>query len=167
MPKNKWFDEVFLPSLFEYAQKTVGLCKNCKISDKQFYVCCQNMEEHNSYDINYGTPHTYYDYVWNDRNVIVTRYNNNYISFSANSAEAAQARQEEEAEREAEKMAMLERIKQNPKRLEKSLANKLAKLEKLQNELTEALDDDEEEDIISMIKDDISKLQNDIEFLMH
>ena len=165
MPKNKWFDEVFLPSLFEYAQKTVGLCKNCKISNKQFYVCCQNMEEHNSYDVSYGTPFTYYDYVWNDRNVIVTRHNNNYISFSANSAEAAQARQEEEAEREAEKLAMLERIKQNPERLEKSLVKKLAKLEKLKNELSEALEDDEE-DIINMIKDDISKLQKEIDFLI-
>ena len=167
MSKNKWFDEVFMPSLFEYAQKTVGLYKNCKISDKQFYVCCQNMVEHNSYDASYGTPITYYDSVWNDRNVIVTRHNNNYISFSFNSAEIAQARQEEEAEREAEKLAMLERIKQNPERLEKSLANKLAKLEKLKNELSEALDDEEDDDIISMIKDDISKLQNDIDYLMH
>ena len=167
MPKNKWFDEVFLPSIFEYAQKTVGLCKNCKISDKQFYVCCQNMEEHNSYDVSYGTPHTYYDYVWNDRNVIVIRHNNNYISFSANSAEAAQARQEEETEREAEKLAMFNRIKQNPERLEKSLANKFSELEKLKKELSEALDDDEDADIIDMIKDDISKLQEDIDFLMH
>lgn len=166
MPKNKWFDKVFLPSLFEYAQKTVGLCKNCKISDKQFNICRQNMEEHNSYDVSYGTPYTYYSYVWNDRNVIVTRHNNNYISFSCNSAEAAQARQEEEAEKQAEKMAMLEHIKQNPERLEKSLANKLAKLEKLQNELSEALDDEEDDDIISMIKYDISKLQKDINFLM-
>ena len=167
MPKNKWFDEVFLPSLFEYAQKTVGLCKNCKISDKQFYVCCQNMEDHSSYHVSYGTPHIYYSYMWNDRNIIVTRHNNNYISFSCNSAEAAQARQEEEAERKAEKIAMLEHIKQNPERLEKSLAKKFAKLEKLKNELSEALDDEEEADIISMIKDDISKLQKDIDFLMH
>lgn len=166
MPKNKWFDKVFLPSLFEYAQKTVGLCKNCKISDKQFNICRQNMEEHNSYDVSYGTPHTYYSYVWNDRNVIVTRHNNNYISFSCNSVEAAQARQEEEAKREAEKMAMLKHIKQNPERLEKSLAKKLAKLEKLQNELSEAIDDEEESDIIDSIKNDISKLQNDIDFLM-
>lgn len=167
MPKNKWFDEVFLPSLFEYAEKTVGLHKNCKISDKQFYVCCQNMEEHNSYDVSYGTPHTYYSYVWNDRNVIVTRHNNNYISFSANSAETAQARQEEEAEKQAEKIAMYNRIKQNPERLEKSLAKKFAKLEKLQNELSEAIDDEEDADIIDSIKDDISKLQKDIDFLMH
>ena len=167
MPKNKWFNEVFLPSLFEYTQKTVGLGKNCKISDKQFYVCCQNMEEHNSYDVSYGTPHTYYSYVWNDRNVIVTRHNNNYILFSSNSAEVAQARQEEETEKQAEKIVMYNRIKQNPERLEKSLAKKFAKLEKLQNELSEALEDEEDDDIIDMIKDDISKLQEDIDFLMH
>ena len=167
MSKNKWFNDVFLPSLFEYAQKTVGLCKNCKISDKQFNICRQNMEEVNSYDVSYGIPHIYYSYVWNGRNVIVTRHNNNYISFSFNSAETAQARQEEEAERQAEKMAMLEHIKQNPERLEKSLAKKLAKLEKLQNELSEAIDDEEDADIIDSIKNDISKLQNDIDFLMH
>lgn len=167
MPKNKWFDKVFLPSLFEYAQKTVGLCKNCKISDKQFNICRQNMEEHSSYDVSYGTSHIYYSYMWNDRNVIVTRHNNNYISFSFNSAETAQARQEEEAERDAEKIAMFNRIKQNPERLEKSLTKKIAKLEKLQNELSEAFDDEEDDDIIECIKDDISKLQNDIDFLMH
>lgn len=167
MPKNKWFNKVFLPSLFEYAKKTVGLCKNCKISDKQFNICRQNMEEHNSYDVSYDTPYTYYSYVWDNRNVIVTRHNNNYISFSCNSAEAAQARQEEEAEKQAEKMAMLERVKQNPERLQKSLSKKLEKLQKLQNELQEAIDDDEDLDIIDCIKDDISKLQNDIDFLMH
>ena len=167
MPKNQWFDEVFLPSLFEYAQKSVGMCKNCKISDKQFNICRQNMEEVKCYESDYRINYSYYSYKWNDRQVIVTRHNNNYISFSFNSAEAAQARQEEEAERQAEKMAMLKRIKQNPERLEKSLANKLAKLEKLQNELSEALDDDEDDDIIDMIKDDISKLQEDIDFLMH
>ena len=168
MPKkNKWFDEVFLPSLFEYAQKNVGLCKNCKISDKQFNICRQNMEEVKCYNSDYRVNYSYYSYMWNDRQVIVTRRNNNYISFSCNSVEAAQARQEEEAEKQAEKMAMLEHIKQNPERLEKSLAKKLAKLEKLQNELSEALDDEEEADIISMIKDDISKLQNDIDLLMH
>ena len=125
------------------------------------------MEEHNSYDVSYGTPFTYYSYVWNDRNVIVTRHNNNYISFSCNSAEATQARQEEETEKQAEKMAMLEHIKQNPERLEKSLTKKFVKLEKLQNELSEAIYDEKDDDIIDMIKDDISKLKNDINFLMH
>ena len=167
MPKNKWFDEVFLPSLFEYAQKSVGMCNNCKISDKQFNICRQNMEEVKCYDSDYRKSYSYYNYIWDDRNVIVTRHNNNYISFSFNSAEAAQTRQEEEQAREAEKMAILEHIKQNPERLEKSLANKLAKLEKLQNELSEAVDENEDADIIDCIKDDISKLQNDIDFLMH
>ena len=167
MPKNKWFDEVFLQSLFEYAQKSVGLCKNCKISDKQFNICRQNMEEVKCYNSDYRVNYSYYSYMWNDRQVIVTRHNNNYISFSFNSAETAQAKQEEEAEREAERIAMFNRIKQNPERLEKSLANKLAKLEKLQNELSEALDDEEDDDIIECIKDDISKLQNDIDFLVH
>lgn len=168
MPKkNKWFDEIFLPSLFEYAKKTVGLCKNCKINDKQFNICRQNMEEVKCYDSDYRVNYSYYNYKWNDRNIIVTRHNNNYISFSLNSAETVQARQEEEAERQAEKMAMFNRIKQNPERLEKSLANKLVKLEKLKNELSEAIDDEEEADIIDSIKDDIAKLQKDINFLMH
>lgn len=164
---SKWFDEVFLPSLFEYTQKSVGLCKNCKISDKQFNICRQNMEEIKCYDSEYRVNYSYFNYNWNDRNVIVTHHKNNYISFSLNSAEAAQARQEEEQTREAEKFAMFERIKQNPERLEKSLARKFEKLEKLQNELSEAIDDEEEDNIIDMIKNDISKLQNDIDFLMH
>ena len=167
MPKNKWFDEVFLPSLFEYAQKTVGLCKNCKISDKQFNICRQNMEEVKCYDSDYRINYSYYNYMWNDRQVTVSRHNNAYINFSLSIAEDAQARQKEEQAREAERIAMFDRIKQNPERLEKSLAKKLAKLEKLQNELSEAIDDEEDDDIIDMIKDDISKLQNDIDFLMH
>ena len=167
MPKNKWFDEVFLPSLFEYAQKTVGLCKNCKISDKQFDICRQNMDEVNCFDSDYRVNYSYYSYMWNDRQVTVSRHNDAYINFSLSTAETAQARQEEEVEREAERIAMLERIKQNPERLEKSLAKKLTKLEKLQNELSEAIDDEEEVDIIDSIKEDISKLQNDIDFLMH
>ena len=167
MSKNKWFDEAFLPSLFEYALKTVGLCKNCKISDKQFNICRQNMDEVNCFDSDYRVNYSYYSYKWNDRNVIVTRHNNNYISFSFNSAETVQARQEEEQTRKAEKLAILEHIKQNPERLEKSLANKFSKLEKLKKELSEALDHEEDDDIISMIKDDISKLQKDIDFLMH
>ena len=166
MQKNKWFNKIFLPSLFEYAQKTVGLCKNCKISDKQFNICRQNMDEVNCFDSDYRVNYSYYNYIWNNRQVTVNRYNDAYINFSLSTTETAQARQEEEAEREAEKMAMLEHIKQNPERLEKSLAKKLAKLEKLQNELSEAIDDEEESDIIDSIKNDISKLQNDIDFLM-
>lgn len=167
MPKNKWFDNVFLPSIFDYVQKSVGLCKNCKISDKQFNICRQNMEEHNCYDTSYHTNYIYYSYVWNNRQVIVTRHTNSYISFSLNSTESEQARQEEEKAREAEKLERLERIKQNPERLKKSLSKKLEKLQKLQNELQEAIDDEEDIDIIDYIKDDISKLQNDIDFLMH
>ena len=62
MPKNKWFDDVFLPSLFEYAQKNVGMCKNCKISDKQFNICRQNMEEVKCYDSDYCVNYSYYNY---------------------------------------------------------------------------------------------------------
>ena len=167
MPKNKWFDEVFLPSLFEYAQKTVGLCKNCKISDKQYSVCMDNMEAVKGYDSDYRISYTYYRYMLNDRQVTVSRHNDAFINFSLSTTEAAQARQEEEAERQAERIAMFNRIKQNPERLEKSLAKKFAKLEKLQNELSEAIDDEEDDDIIDMIKDDISKLQEDIDYLMH
>lgn len=165
--KNKWFDDVFLPSVFEYVQKSVGLGENCKISDKQFNICRQNMEEHNCCDASYHTNYSYYSYVWEGRKVIVTRHTNSYISFSLNSTESEQARQEEEKAREAEKLERLERVKQNPERLQKSLSKKLEKLERLQNELQEAIDDEEEADIIDCIKDDISKLQNDIDFLMH
>ena len=167
MPKNKWFNDVFLPSLFEYVQKNIRLCKNCKISDKQFNICRQNMEEVKCYDADFRKNYIYYRCTWNDRNIIVTRHKNNYVSFSFNSAETAQARQEEEAEREAARIAMFNRIKQNPERLKKSLAKKFAKLEKLENELSEALDDEEDGDIIDMIKNDISKLQKEIDFLMH
>ena len=167
MPKNQWFNDVFLPSLFEYVQKTVGLCKNCKISDKQFDICCRNMEEVKCYDADYRKNYIYYRCTWNDREIIVTRYKNNYISFSLNSVETVQVKQEKEAEREVERIAMLNRIKQSPERLEKSLAKKFAKLEKLEKELSEAFDDEDDEDIIDMIKNDISKLQEDIDFLTH
>lgn len=167
MPKNKWFDKVFLPSLFEYAKKTVGLCKNCKISDKQFNICRQNMEEVNCFNTDYRVNSVYYRYFWNDREVTVFREKSCYISFSFNSAESEQARREDEKAREAEKLERLERIKQNPERLKKSLSKKLEKLENLKNELQEAITDQEDADIIDIIKDDISKLQNDIDYLMH
>ena len=167
MLKSQWFNDVFLPSLFEYAQKAVGLCESCKISDKQFNICRQNMEEVKCYDADYHKNYIYYRYTWNDRNIIVIRHKNNYISFSLNSPETVQAKQEEEAKKEIERIAMLNRIKRNPERLEKSLAKKFAKLEKLEKELSEAIDDEEEGDIIDMIKNDISKLQEDIDFLTH
>ena len=166
MPKNKWFDEVFLPSIFEYAQKTVGLCKNCKISDKQFDVCRRNMEEVKCYITDYRLNYIYCRYNWNDRDVIVSRHKNNYISFYLNSAEAAQARQEEEQAREAERLAMFDRIKQNPERLEKSLARKLSNLDELKSKLSEALDDEESDIVIDTLKNDISKIQEDIDYLM-
>ena len=167
MPKNKWFNDVFLPSLFEYAQKTVGLCKNCKISDKQFDICLRNMEEVKCCDVNYRKNYTYYRCTWNDRDVIVTHYKNNYISFSLDSVEIAQAKQQAKQEEVEREIARLNHIKQNPERLAKSLAKKFAKLEKLKKELSEAFDDEEDEDIIDMIKNDISKLQEDIDFLTH
>ena len=168
MPKkNQWFNDVFLPSLFEYAKKTVGLCKNCKISDRQFDICCRNMEEVKCYDADYRKNYIYYRCTWNDREIIVTRYKNNYISFSLNSVETVRVKQEKEAKREAERLEKLDRIKQNPERLEKSIARKLAKLEKLKDELSEAIKDEEEDvDIINIIKDDIIKLQNDIYYLL-
>lgn len=166
-PKNQWFNDVFLPSIFEYVQKSVGLCKNCKISDKQFNICRQNMNEVKCFDSDYRVSYTYYNYMWNDRQVTVSRHNDAYINFSMSTVEAEKMRNEEEAKREVERLEKLDRIKQNPERLEKSLAKKLAKLEKLQNELSEAIDDEEEAGIIDSIKDDISKLQKDIDFLMH
>ena len=166
MPKNKWFDEVFLPSLFEYAQKTVGLCKNCKISPKQYAICIDNMDAVNCYN-DYRASYTYYRCAWNDRKVTVIRHKSAYINFSLSTAEAAQARQEEEQARQAEKMAMLERIKRNPERLEKSLARKRANLDELKAKLSEALDDEESDIVIDTLKNDISKIQEDIDYLMH
>ena len=168
MPKkNKWFDEVFLPSLFEYAKKSIGLCKNCKISPKQYGICMDNMEAVKGYNSDYRIQYTYYAYVWDDRQVTVIRHNDAYINFSMSTAEAEKMRTEEEAKREAERLEKLDRIKQNPERLEKSIARKLAKLEKLKDELSEAIKDEEEDvDIINIIKDDIIKLQNDIYYLL-
>ena len=166
MSKNKWFNEVFLPSVFNYAQKSIGLCKNCKITDKQFNICRQNMEEVKCYDTNYRTNYIYYRYFWNGRDIIVFRDKNAFINFSLSDSENEEQRKEEEVQQETEKLERLERIKQNPERLKKSLSKKLEKLERLQNDLQEAIDDKEEIDIIDSIEDDISKLQNDIDFLM-
>lgn len=167
MPKkNKWFDEVFLPSLFEYAQKTVGLCKNCKISPKQYAICMDNMEAVNCCN-DYSMSYTYYRYTWNDRQVTVIRHKSAYINFSLSTAEAEKMWTEEEQAREAERLAMFNRIKQNPERLEKSIKRKLNNLEELKNKLSEAIDDGESDIVIDTLKNDISKIQEDIDYLMH
>ena len=126
-----------------------------------------NMEAVKGYNSDYRISYTYYIYVWNDRQVTVNRHNDAYINFSMSTAEAEKMRTEAEAKREVERLEKLDRIKQNPERLEKSIARKITKLEKLQNELSEAIGDEEDDDIIDMIENDISKLQKEIDFLMH
>lgn len=65
---NKWFEETFLPSLFERA----GTCKPMWLSQKQTAVCTRNMEVHTC-DVQYS-PVDYYrhdDYhcTWRGRQV--------------------------------------------------------------------------------------------------
>ncbi len=64
---NRWFETVFLPSLFQKTGYTPLF-----LTRSQTNVCCENMERHEARVTAYQGDyykHTYYTYRWNDRDV--------------------------------------------------------------------------------------------------
>ena len=123
---NKWFDNTFLPSIFDRC-KNHG--KEMWLSQKQTAICIQNMELHQvRFDPDgYGARCTHNNYVcvWNGRTVILSYSKKNgcgYISFGMSQAEQEAHLAEIEAERKRVEAERIERIKRNPERLAKMIA---------------------------------------------
>ena len=157
---SKWFEEVFLPSVFE----RTGSGKSRWLTAKQTNICTANMERHTArHENEFGGyyQHTYFTGVWNGRDITLAYSSKNgcgEITFGLTAAERAEAEKERVAEREKIK---LDRIRRNPERYQKQL-------EKLQNELreirqwiaenpAEADEMDEEEE--SILRDQVEELK--------
>lgn len=132
---NKWFEQVFLPSIFE---KT-GVNKPFWLSVKQTEICAENMTVHSTvYDgTGYGIMynHNYYTCDWNGRKVTLEYSKKNgcgCIKFSMNSEELENHRIEVEAEKIRIKMETVERTKRNPERLAWKIADLTEDIKKLQ-----------------------------------
>lgn len=89
--KNKWFEYVFLPSLFERA----GLNNPTWLTAKQTNICCQYMAAEVVIVENRFTrhKHTNYTYTWEGREIILSYSQKNgcgTITFYPNSSEKGQ-----------------------------------------------------------------------------
>ncbi len=132
-----WFDDTFLPSLFQ----RIGPGRARWLTVKQTAICCQYMEPHsvktNGYQ-GYSTTHIYYTYVWDGREVVLQYSKKNgcgTIQFYMNKAEQEAARISREMEKAAEEAAKIQRIRSDPARLEKWVAKLTERLHNLECDL--------------------------------
>lgn len=137
---NKWFNEIFMPSIFQRA----GVGKSMWLSQKQTAICTENMKKETAVfsDGIYTYKHLNYSCVWNGRKVNLSYSKKNgcgSIIFGLNDEE--QKRQEDERKEEKKRLELdsIERAKRHPERLEKRIATLRAQ-EKI---FLEELSDDE------------------------
>lgn len=121
---SKWFNETFLPSLFEQCKKAGNSQK--WLSQKQTAICTDYMEkEIISFSDGFGSYHRIiYHYFWNDRKISLAYSKKNgcaVISFSPTKEEQKQAEAARKEERKAIQKSRIERIKSKPERLEREL----------------------------------------------
>lgn len=127
---NAWFSN-FLESLFQRA----GACKPMWLTAKQTSVCIQYMEcETIRYDSDgYGTMYNHDNYFcsWDGRRVFMCYSKKNgcgRIEFGMNEAEQQETRIQNEAERKQFERKRIERLKRNPERLAKRIADLKSKI---------------------------------------
>lgn len=161
---NKWFEEVFLKSIFERCE--IG--KQKWLSAKQTAICVQYMEMHRArYDCDvYGTMcnHNYYTCEWMERSVVLDYSKKNgcgCITFGMNEEEKVKQQKENEAERERIKRERIERIKRNPERLAKKIDELERKLKSLQDEYEDVIAENDEEEI-EWVLEEICKVENEL-----
>lgn len=110
---NKWFNNVFLPSIFERA----GVNKPLWLSVKQTAVCTDNMPSETVMvpnDIGGYYYRVVYFCEWQERKVSLAYSKKNgcgSITFGANADEKRQARIEQDIEKEQKRAALLERLR--------------------------------------------------------
>jgi len=167
---SKWFDSVFLPSLFERA----GTDKSLWLSRKQTAICTENMERKTvRYDSDgYGTiyNHDNYSCEWNGRKVNLSYSKKNgcgSIEFSMTSEEAEVSRNAFHAERKAERIRVRENVKANkPERVAKHIEKASAKVNSLNKELADLskeLEETKDTEIINSVKEDIKFVEESLQ----
>ena len=158
--KNKWFDDVFLSSLFE----RFGTSSHW-LTQKQTAICTQYMEEHTErIDTKNGIyNHSNYTYEWRGRKVFLSFSKLNgasTINFSPTAEEIEEIRKKNK-ERENERQ--IERIKRawekHPEKIQQKTENLLKKIAECKEELQEEEDPEEIEEIKWYIADYEQELQ--------
>lgn len=166
---NKWFDDTFLPSVFQW----VGVGKDKYLTAKQTQVCIKNM---NAIVFSYSPNGidkyraVRYEYEWRGRTVHL-RYSKlngcGHIYFTATEDEAR--RNQEEYEKECRERKIERLTRKSPERLKEMISKKQAKLKEFETELTELNSEDLEEDDleeIDWVLEDIDKIKGEISQLV-
>lgn len=143
---NKWFNDVFLPSIFERC----GSCKSLWLSQKQTAVCVDNMKKRVCTESDGVYTYRHYNFVceWSGRSVVLSYSKKNgcgSISFGMSEEERKQAEKEREEEKKQLELKTIERTKKRPERLK----NIIESLQKKQDDLLFELsfDDNTNDDI--------------------
>lgn len=128
----RWFDEVFLPSIFESMGNVPGSCRWLTV--KQTNVCTNNMHQKaQAYDTDgYGERsynHLVYSYTWQGREVVLQYSKKSHtgsITFGPTQQEVEKANAERKKREEQKKEEYITRIRNNPRMLARHV-NRLEK----------------------------------------
>ena len=145
---SKWFNETFLPSIFE----KVGAGKQKWLTARQTMICTDNMQKSTvRYDADgYGTMHNHDNYSckWNGRDVHLSYSKKNgcgCIEFGYNAEEIEAMRIANDAEKARVKADRIERTKKNPERLAKKIEDLKRKIKGWMEEYELDIADGDEE----------------------
>lgn len=124
---TKWFNDVFMPSIFERC----GTGKNLWLSQKQTSICVENMEKETVCfsDGVYTYKHNNYKFFWNGREVFLSYSKKNScgsICFGLTKEEQEKQKENAKKERERIEIETAERTKRHPNHL-KIVLDKLEK----------------------------------------
>lgn len=159
----KWFDEVFLLSLFE----RFGTYPKW-LSAKQTAICIKNMECH---VVQRGPhpmdgAHLNYSATWQGRPVYLFYSKKNgcgEITFGLTEEEAEKLGREWREQKEKQKEESRNRAKQNPERCQKHITALVRKIEDCTDYLQEAIQDNDQEEI-EFYKEEIAETKKELEF---
>ena len=163
---NKWFNETFLPSIFE----KVGAGNQKWLTARQTMICTDNMQKATvRYDADgYGTMHSHDNYSckWNGRDVNLYYSKKNgcgCIEFGYNAEEIEAMRIANDAERARIKAKSIELTKKKPERLARRVSDLETRIKILKDNWQVAKDEDDcdaEDD--AWYASEIEKLENEL-----
>lgn len=155
MNKSKWFNTVFLPSLFEVAGHNEKW-----LTAKQTAVCVQYMDCHTVRTENrYGgfNNHDNYCYNWNGRQVILSYSKKNgcgTIWFGYNESEKKQLEIQNEKERKQKIIDIArKRLKRSPEKYNKKINQIKAEIQEIQDYINECLNDNDTDGVENLVKE--------------
>lgn len=158
----KWFEEVFLPSLFDKA----GINHAMWLSRKQTAICTENMTAESCMD-ELGYRHTSYKTTYNGREVSMQYSKKNgcgQITFGATEEEVKESMQEYNKRR-------IERVKNSAKvmleRRSERVPKRLAELQRLIDSVLFALEDETNPDLQSNLKQTLAEYKAEYTVLMN